>query len=117
MRIIAAVFCVLMVLFAAVQYNDPDALYWGAIYGVAALWCGLAAFRQVQPSGILRLLLLASLAIAAIGVVWFWPKAPGFWRQEVWWVTETAREGMGMMIVFVALGIAWFAMKNNPQAE
>ena len=28
---------------------------------------------------------------------------PGFWRKDVWWVEETAREGMGMMIAFAVL--------------
>jgi uncharacterized protein (TIGR03382 family) len=27
---------------------------------------------------------------------------PEFWRKDVWWVEETAREGMGVMI---ALGV------------
>jgi len=117
MRTTAAIFCVLMVLFAAVQYNDPDALFWGAIYGVAAIWCGLAAFRPAKLYGRARFLLLATLAIAAIGVVWFWPKTPGFWQQEVWWGTETAREGMGMMIAFVALGVALLTTKNTSQME
>ncbi|WP_146347370.1 transmembrane 220 family protein [Phaeobacter marinintestinus] len=115
MRVVAAVFCGLMVLFALVQYNDPDALYWGVIYGAAAIWCGLAAFRPAMISGRGRTLLLGFLAIAAFGVVWYWPKTPGFWTQEVWWVTETAREGMGMMIVFIALIIAWLTLRKSPQ--
>ena len=28
---------------------------------------------------------------------------PGFWRKDVWWVEETAREGMGVMIGFAVL--------------
>ena len=106
-----------MILFAAVQYNDPDALFWGAIYGVTAIWCGFAAFRPAKLPKKVRLLLLATLAIAAIGVVWFWPKTPEFWQQEVWWVTETAREGMGMMISFVALSVAWLVVRNYSQAK
>jgi hypothetical protein len=117
MRIVTAVFCVLMLLFAAVQYNDPDALYWGAIYGVAAIWCGLAAFRPAVVSGAGRMALVACLAIAAFGVFWYWPKTPGFWHQEVWWVTETAREGMGMMIAFAALLIAWLALRKPAHPE
>ena len=34
-----------MVAFAAVQYNDPDALLWIVIYLVPAAWAFAAAFR------------------------------------------------------------------------
>ena len=100
-----------MVLFAVVQYNDPDGLFWGVIYGIAALWCGIAAFRPSLISGNIRKLLLCSLAFAALGIAWFWPRTPEFWRQEVWWITETAREGMGMMVVLIALTIAWLTTR------
>ena len=116
MRVLAAVFSVLMVLFAAVQYNDPDALYWGAIYGVAALSCGLAALRPARIPDAGRVLLGVLLAAAAAGVVWYWPKTPEFWRKDVWWTTETAREGMGMMIAFVALLVAWLTVRRTPAA-
>ena len=117
MRIVAAVFSVLMLMFAAVQYNDPDALYWGAIYGAAAICCALAAFRPALVSGPGRPVLLVCLAIAAIGVFWHWPKTPGFWRQEVWWVTETAREGMGMFFAFVAVLVAWLTIRKPRASE
>ena len=42
-------------------------------------------------------------AAALYGVYHYWPTTPGWWRQEVWWETETAREGMGMMIVLVVV--------------
>lgn len=108
MRIVSGVFCVAMVLFTVVQFNDPDVLHWALIYGVAAAWCGVAAFRPMLLSGVLtQRLLLATLVLAAVGTVWYFPKTPGFWHTEVWWVTETAREGMGMMIAFIAIAIAW----------
>jgi hypothetical protein len=28
---------------------------------------------------------------------------PYFWRKDVWWVEETAREGMGVMVGFAIL--------------
>lgn len=117
MRIVAVVFCLLMVLFTAVQYNDPDALYWVLIYGSAALWCGLAAFRPATFSSPLwRGLLLATLVLTVAAVVWHWPKTPGFWQQEVWWVTETAREGMGLMIALIAMVVAWGASRKGRAA-
>ncbi len=114
MRILSSIFCILLVLFTLVQYNDPDGLFWGLIYGVAALWCGLAALRPVVFARPLwRGLYAATLALSVVGVVWFWPTTPGFWRQEVWWETETAREGMGMMIVLIALITVWFASRRG----
>jgi len=114
MRIVSGVFFIAMILFTVVQFNDPDALHWALIYGVAALWCGLAAFRPNLTSGVWpRRLLLVCLALGAIGTVYYYPKTPGFWQTEIWWNTETAREGMGMMIAFAALGIAWFAGRKH----
>lgn len=114
MRILSAVFCVLLILFVLVQYNDPDALLWMVIYGLASLWCGLAAFRPgVFVNPLWRGLLMASLLMSAAGVAWYWPKTPEFWRMDVWWETETAREGMGIMIVLIAMIVAWFTVRKS----
>lgn len=114
MRIVSAVFCLFMILFAGVQYNDPDAIYWVVIYGVAAFWCGMAAFRPNVISGRLwRAALIVTLGLMVVGVVWHWPRTPGFWKQDVWWVTETAREGMGIMVALIAVGIAWLALRKG----
>ena len=114
MRVVSAVFCVLMIVFAAVQYNDPDALYWGLIYGLAAIWCALAAYRpEVFSSPVWRGLLLVTMILSVGGVYWYWPQTPGWWRQEVWWNTETAREGMGVMIALLALIAAWFTPRKG----
>ena len=48
--------------------------------------------------------MLASLA----GVAYYWPTTPGFWRQDVWWETETAREGMGIMIVAIVMIVVFY---------
>jgi len=104
MRIAYGILSILMLLFMAVQYNDPDGLLWMAIYAIPALWCGIAAlWRQCFERSIVRLALWCSLAFSAAGVVYFWPLVPGFWRQSVWYDVESAREGMGMMIVLAVL--------------
>ncbi|MEC5292277.1 transmembrane 220 family protein [Aurantimonas sp. C2-6-R+9] len=107
MRVINGVFCVILVLFVAVQYNDPDAPLWMLMYGVAAFWCGAAAFRPFwlahSPA---RELLASSVVIGLALMVWYWPETPGFWKEEVWWNTETAREGMGVMIAFAGVVVA-----------
>lgn len=104
MRYVNMLLGVAMVGFAAVQYNDPDALLWIVIYLVPAAWAFAAAFRlqQVRSQAGERLL-WASLVIGAATTVFYWPTMPGFWRKEVWWVEETAREGMGVMIAMAIL--------------
>lgn len=107
MRIVNGIFVVLLILFSVAQYNDPDGMFWIVVYGVGAIWCGVAAFKSGLFSrshvfGLYALTLLASLG----GLVYFWPTTPQWWMQDVWWETETAREGMGMMILVVALLIA-----------
>lgn len=104
MRYVHILLGLAMVGFAAVQYNDPDALLWIAIYLVPALWAFAAAFRmqQVRSRTGERLLWLC-VAVGAAATVYYWPPMPGFWRKDVWWVEETAREGMGVMIALAVL--------------
>lgn len=107
MRILAGILCVILVLFTVVQYNDPDFVFWGAIYGIGAVWTGFAALSPATLTwGGARAMMALCVAAALYGVVYFYPTTEGFWRQDVWWETETAREGMGMMIVLIALLVA-----------
>ena len=118
MRILSGIFAAILILFAVVQYNDPDALYWGAIYGIAAVLSGYAAVKPAQfATPALRAVLTLGLVLSVAGVVWYWPKTADWWRVDVWWNTETAREGMGMMIVAAALLIAWWTVRLGNRAR
>jgi len=104
MRIVNFVLLLFMLLFIGVQYNDPDGALWMLIYLVPAWWAGCAALRPQWASvPVLRGALYLCLLLAAAGIIYFWPDTPGWWRQDVWWEVETAREGMGMMIVTAVL--------------
>ena len=107
MRYVNILLGVVMVAFAAVQYNDPDALLWIVIYLIPAAWAFAAAFypsRTASPAGVA---LLAVSVLAGIGAtIYYWPTMPEFWRKDVWWVEETAREGMGVMIGLLVLLVA-----------
>ena len=46
MRIFNIFFCLVFILFAALQYNDPDPYVWVPIYLYTAVLCGLAARKQ-----------------------------------------------------------------------
>ena len=108
-------FCVmvLMVLFAAVQYNDPDGPLWVAIYVVPAFWAGLAAFKIDQAAqGIWFSILCICFAGQLAVMIYYWPTTASFWRQEIWWETETAREGMGAMIAVAAIAIPFASVWN-----
>ncbi len=102
MRVLCGFLAVLLLLFVAVQYNDPDAPFWASAYGAAALWCGFAALSPgtlAWPPA--RATLLVTTAFAVLGVAVFWPDAERWWSIDVWWPQqsgETSREGMGMMI-------------------
>lgn len=97
-----------MLLFMAVQYNDPDGLMWVAIYSVPAAWCAVAAWRvQWLSRADVYTALLCSMAAALALMIHFWPTTDRFWVKSVWWETETAREGMGIMIAMVMLSLVW----------
>lgn len=118
MRYVNIVLGWVMVAFAAVQYNDPDAPLWIVIYLMPAAWAFAAAFRlpQVRSVAGTRLLWL-SLVVGVGTTVYYWPPMPDFWRQEVWWVEETAREGMGVMIALGVLIVALAtALARKPAA-
>ena len=103
MRYIDGFFCFVLILFALVQYNDPDAPLWIAIYGLGALWTGLAAFRPATLAGsrALQAGLGLCLAAAVAGSLYMWPT-----EIATWWDNEVVREGMGLIILTVALALA-----------
>lgn len=95
---------VVLASFTGVQYNDPDFYFWGAVYGCGAAWCAVAAFSPALLRHlVVRVLLALCVVLAIVGTVHYWPTEAGFWQREVWWESERAREGMGMMILTVFL--------------
>lgn len=104
MRIIHAVLSIVLIAFTLVQYNDPDYLFWMPIYGVPAI---LAAIAAGSPHSLhhsaMRVCISLGAVLGVIGTIIFWPREEFFWRQSVWWQSEVAREGMGMMIVTTTL--------------
>ncbi len=104
MRYVFFVLSCVMLLFMAVQFNDPDGFIWMCFYGVPAMWCALAFYKLNVFSYLwVRVALIGSIAASMVGVVYFWPLTPQFWSKQVWINEETAREGMGMMIVAIVL--------------
>ena len=53
MKIFNIAFCLIFILFAALQYNDPDPWLWIPLYLYTAVLCGLAARERYYPSAYL----------------------------------------------------------------
>ena len=100
MRYINGFFCLVLALFALMQYNDPDFLAWFLVYGIAALWAGWAAFdaRSLAAQRWLLAAFGASLLAAIIGTAYMWPAFASGWID-----VETEREGAGLMVVTLGL--------------
>ena len=116
MHILNVVLGLMLIGFAAVQYNDPDTWVWVTLYMVPAVWMYLVTFRpqSVSRSAYGMPLLWATLALYLAAVIFYWPQMPNFWRKEVWMAEETAREGMGVMIAFVVVLVAWLNTRLMP---
>jgi hypothetical protein len=91
------------ILFAAVQYNDPDPEVWMPIYMFIAILCVVAIFKPI-PKSLLIITLLTYLA----GAIYLFPdRYQGVdmpMNQRVPEI-ELARESLGLLICVVAL--AW----------
>src|SRR5699024_107108 len=80
MRVLCGALAALLLLFAAVQYNDADALFWAGLYWIGVLWCGLGAFwPAVLGRTPAQLLLLATVGLVAATVIVYWPDAERWW--------------------------------------
>jgi hypothetical protein len=116
MRYVNAYLCLLFVVCAMAQYNDPDPPLWILIYGTPAAWAGAIAFRPSllshRPAG---LAFLACLGAAVAGTLYLWPSLPDNWVR-----LEEEREGLGMMIVTAGLlvvGWTWWRQPPGRRAE
>lgn len=101
-KILSLAFTLLFLVFAAVQYNDPDWIVWVYAYLLPA-YISFSALRNRFNKG-----LIAAVCIAALlGAVTFFPYGhfegvalkQGMKTIEI----ELARESLGLGIVFVAM--------------
>ena len=115
-------FCIVFILFAAVQYNDPDPYVWMPIYLYAAVLCWLA-FRNKYFPGAYLLGIVVYLGYAVYKFfdkngVWDWmtkhdaANIAGTMKAEKPWIEET-REFFGLVILIVVLLINYFYAKRK----
>ena len=106
-KTLSIIFGLLFILFAAVQYNDPDPEVWIPIYGFAAVACFMAYF------GLARWWFLVAMAVLyVVAAVYQWPPVfEGFVFSEVGMRSmniELAREAGGLAICAVVMALLAF---------
>ena len=126
MKIFNLIFCFVFIVFAALQYNDPDPYLWIPIYLFAAFLCWKAAKRIFHP--IMTIVGIAFFTGYAIYKV-FDPNGLIDWvnihhaeniaetmKAEKPWVEES-REFFGLVIIISVLVINYFYGKKISKSK
>jgi hypothetical protein len=110
------IFCVLFILFAALQYNDPDPYVWMPIYLYSAYLCYKAAQKKFFPKAYLFGIIVYAVYAAYLffdktGVLnWLTHHNTESMVQTMQakkpWIEES-REFFGLIILIVVLSINW----------
>ena len=107
MRKASAAMTVLFIFWAGFQYNDPDGLLWGGVYGLAALVSLLAFLRRLPPAAAAG----ACAAAAAGGLL----LAIQVITQGQFFFDEMGREMLGLFIISIWMGILWGHLRRQRQ--
>jgi hypothetical protein len=120
-------FCIVFILFAAVQYNDPDPYLWIPIYLYPALLC----YLKVMQKPIHKLAYWAGFLLFGAYAIYKMFDANGIvdWIQfhnasniastmkaEQPWVEES-REFFGLVIILIVLGVNYSKKTNLSSAS
>ncbi|MEO7802380.1 MAG: transmembrane 220 family protein [Ginsengibacter sp.] len=124
MRIFNIIFVCLFIIFAALQYNDPDPYIWMPIYLFGAFLCFRAIQKRYNPT----LYIIGLSAYTLYGLYLFFDKTGVIdWmrehhseniahtmKAETPWIEET-REFFGLVIVIVVLltNMFWLRRKRH----
>ena len=121
MKIFNIIFIILFIVFAGLQYNDPDPYLWMPIYLYAALLCFLTLKNKFYPVtyyfGLLGYLGYAVYKIFDANGIIDWitvhheeSLVQTMNAQKPW--IEEAREFFGLLICFMVLLINWMYYKR-----
>lgn len=123
LKIFNLLFCVLFIISAALQYNDPDPYIWMPIYLYAAVLCWLAFRNKFYPvlywCGILVYGTYASYLIFTKDGVIDWIKfhntenIAATMKAEQPWI-ELAREFFGLLILIFVMLVNYFFSRKKP---
>lgn len=122
MKIFNIFFCLAFILFAALQYNDPDPYLWVPIYLYTAVLCWLAAKNKFYPkayiAGIIVYTAYAIYKIFDANGLLDWINLHGAeniaetMKAEKPWVEES-REFFGLLILLIVLVIDYLYAKKK----
>ena len=117
-RITAFILGIMFLVFAALQWNDPDPILWIIIYAIPTLLCAGAAFQKI-PWWIYGITVVAFLAYA----IYLWPghyEGGLMDEMKAGSGVEEARESLGLLICAVSLAyvgwLFWRKSKTNKQS-
>lgn len=109
LRVANAFMVLVFLVAAAVQYNDPNGLIWGAFYGIAAVICALAAAARLATGAFPALVCGVALVGAVVKLFEGAGNVPFLRLFESWKMTsasvEKTRELGGLLIVAVWMGV------------
>lgn len=126
MRLFNIIFLLVFVLFAALQYNDPDPYIWMPIYLYAAFLCYLALRRTFRPA----LYVIGFLVYTAYALYLFFDKTGVLnWAAEhnaeniaqtmkatKPWIEET-REFGGLALILVVMAVNFFWLRRHGKSR
>ena len=122
MKIFNIIFCVLFLVSAALQYNDPDPYLWIPIYMYGVVYCWLAFKEEYHPVAYLVgsaiLLVYAGYEFFSEDGVLDWfnkHNAEGIahtMKAEKPWI-ESTREFFGLLILIVVMMINYLVSKRK----
>ena len=122
MKIVSLILALLFFVSAAVQFNDPDPLFWICLYGVTGMIAVFAAFEKYNP----WVILLAMAVCAFEGFrlfpgFWSWlndgmPSITGAMQAESPYI-EMVREFLGLLIALAALTFFYVRARKHMMAN
>lgn len=122
MKIFNLIFCVIFILFAGLQYNDPDPYIWIPIYLFVAILCWMAFRQKFYP----RLYLAGIFIFIVYGAFLFFQEDGMLdWMREHEtediasemkatkpWI-EATREVLGLVILVIVLLVNYFYARRK----
>ncbi|MFD1162392.1 transmembrane 220 family protein [Hwangdonia seohaensis] len=118
-KIINYILCVLFIIFAVIQLNDPDSLLWFSIYFIVAIICLYNSFKPI-PKPLLIIILVALLIYSAFHFSLFIDYLNTENKEEIFGemvydkpYLEGTREFIGLLIAAFGIFYQLRIRKNN----
>ena|SRR5688572_20542369 len=123
LKILNGFLAVLFLLFAALQYNDPDPGVWMLVYGAMSIVCAFAAFNMFSRP-VMIVMASAYLIFSALHVdgMLEWLKSPNRNRifddvaKMQYPYIEEAREFLGLLICLIVLMYLFYLQRYTKSA-